>query len=153
MNKLKEIVSEKNLIITSLISFFGILLCVFLVVNEYRLRGSYTNLIILTTFVASTIFLFIVSRNKIIKRICGAIIFAPLILIVLASTISGAAFLIIVVLLYPFQPPMAKFKIDKTHNVEVRYGGFFACGESLILTEKRFIFFEKEKHVGNNSCV
>lgn len=48
---------------------------------------------------------------------------------------------------------MVKLEINSTHNVEVRIGGFLACGESLYITEDQYVILDKEKHVGNNLCV
>jgi ABC-2 type transport system permease protein len=53
----------------------------------------------------------------------------------------------------PFQPPMAKSEINEKYNVEVRVGGFFACGESLVITKSEFGILDKLQYVGNNSCV
>ncbi len=36
---------------------------------------------------------------------------------------------------------------------EVRVGGFMACGESLVITESKLGILDKQKYVGNNSCV
>jgi len=48
---------------------------------------------------------------------------------------------------------MAKSEINDNHNVEVRIGGFLACGESLVITESKFGILDKQQYVGNNSCV
>lgn len=53
----------------------------------------------------------------------------------------------------PFEPPIAKFEMNDNYNVEVRVGGFLACGESLVITESKFGILDKQKYVGNNSCV
>jgi ABC-2 type transport system permease protein len=53
----------------------------------------------------------------------------------------------------PFEPPIAKFEINQNHNVEVRVGGFLACGESLVITKTQFGILDKQQYVGNNSCV
>ena len=56
-------------------------------------------------------------------------------------------------IIIPFQPPINKFKINNNHNVEVRNGGFFACGESLVITKSAFVILDKEQYVGNSSCI
>ncbi|WP_298549275.1 hypothetical protein [uncultured Aquimarina sp.] len=53
----------------------------------------------------------------------------------------------------PFEPPIAKFEMNENHNIEVRIGGFLACGESLVITESTFGILDKQEYVGNNSCV
>ena len=52
----------------------------------------------------------------------------------------------------PFHPQKIKFEIDKKHNVQVRDGGFSACGESLFITETTVLIMHKLKYLGNNSC-
>ncbi|WP_299611472.1 hypothetical protein, partial [uncultured Aquimarina sp.] len=51
----------------------------------------------------------------------------------------------------PFHPPKAKFDLNKKHNIEVRDGGFMACGESLFITESTMLILDKIKYVGNNA--
>ena len=143
---------EKVVKKVSFYSLIGILICVLLLFFDFRLKGEYTTSIIGLTFVLSTILLFGLTKNTRIKLLSG-ILAIPMFVIGILSLFSKMTLFFFYLIALPFEPPIAKFKINQNHNVEVRVGGFLACGESLVITESAFGILDKQKYVGNNSCV
>ncbi len=143
---------EKVIKKISFYSLIGIIICILLLVFDFRFKGAYTNTIIGLTFVLSTILLFGLTKNTGTKVLSG-ILTIPMLLFGILSLIWEMPIVFFYLLAMPFQPPIAKFGINNKHNVEVRVGGFMACGESLFITESTAIFLDKIKHVRNNSCV
>ncbi len=136
----------------SFYSLIGVLICIVLLIFDLRFKGNYTTSIIGLTFILSTILLFGLTRNTWTKILCGFLTI-PLFVIAFLSLIWEMSIFIIYIIVLPFEPPTAKFVINKNHNIEVRVGGFLACGESLIITESKLGVFDKQKYVGNISCV
>ncbi len=143
---------EKVIKKVSLYSLIGILICVLLLVFDFRLKGEYTTSIIGLTFVLSTILLFGLTRNARTKILSG-ILTIPMLVVGILSLFSEMTLFFFYLIALPFEPPIAKFEINQNYNVEVRVGGFLACGESLVITESTFGILDKQKYVGNNSCV
>ncbi|WP_156833760.1 hypothetical protein [Christiangramia salexigens] len=119
---------------------------------EFRLKGSYTTSIIGMTFWCGTILLYGLTKNK-TKRIITGLLTIPTFIIGIMSLIVQPLVLLFAVPYLAFQSPMAKFDIDKKHNIEVRNPGFMACGESLYVTKSEYLIFDKQIYVGNNHCV
>ena len=142
---------EKKLKQISLYSLIGIVICILLLFHDLRLKGAYTTSIIGLIFLLSTIVLFGLTKNR-QTRILSGILVIPLFVVGILSLIfkSLSGFYLIIL---PFQPPMAKFEINNNHNVEVWPGGFFACRESLVITESAFGILDRQKDVGNSPCV
>ncbi|MFL1010470.1 hypothetical protein [Flavisericum labens] len=136
----------------SFYSLIGILTCALLLVFDFRIKGKYTTTIIGLTFLISTIILFGLTKKTRTKILSG-ILTIPLVIFGISSLIWEMPIIFFYLLAMPFHPPKAKFEIDKKHNIEVRDGGFMACGESLFITESTFLILDKIKHVGNNFCV
>ena len=136
----------------SFYSLIGILICVLLLVFDFRLKGKYTTTIIGLTFLFSTILLFGLTKKNLTKILSG-ILTIPVFVFGILSLVWEMGFVFFNLIALPFQPPMAKSEINEKYNVEVRLGGFFACGESLVITKSEFGILEKQQYVGNNSCV
>ena len=119
---------------------------------EFRLKGCYTTSIIGMTFWCGTIVIFGLTKDKRKKFITG-LITIPTFIIGIMSLIVQPLVLLFAIPYLAFQAPIAKFDIDKTHNVEVRNPGFMACGESLYVTESKYLIFDRQIYVGNNACV
>jgi len=143
---------EKVIKKISFYSLIGILICALLLVFEFRLKGEYTTSIIGLTFVLSTILLFGLTKNT-LNKILSGILTIPMFVFGILSLIWEMPIAFFYLIALPFEPPIAKFEMNDNHNVEVRVGGFLACGESLIITESTFGILDKQKYVGNNSCV
>ena len=143
---------EKVIKKISFYSLIGILICALLLVFEFRLKGEYTTSIIGLTFVLSTILLFGLTKNT-RNKILSGILTIPMFVFGILSLIWEMPIAFFYLIALPFEPPIAKFEMNDNHNVEVRVGGFLACGESLIITESTFGILDKQKYVGNNSCV
>lgn len=143
---------EKVIKKISFYSLIGILFCLALLVFDYRLKGKYTTSIIGLTFLLSTILLFGLTKKNLTKTLTG-ILTIPMFIFGILGLIWEMPMVFFSLIALPFQPPMAKSEINKNYNVEVRVGGFFACGESLVITESIFGILDKQKYVGNNSCV
>ena len=123
-----------------------------LLILDFRFKGKYTTTIIGLTFLISTIILFGLTKKTRTKILSGFLTI-PLVIFGISSLIWEMPIIFFYLLAMPFHPPKAKFEIDKNHNIEVRDGGFMACGESLFITESTLLILDKIKHVGNNSCV
>ena len=136
----------------SFYSFIGTVFCTLLLFFRFRLKGEYTTSIIGLTFLLSTIILFGLAKNSRTKLLSG-ILTIPIFLVGVLSLFFEMTLFFFYLIALPFEPPIAKFEINKNHNVEVRVGGFLACGESLVITESQFGILDKQKYVGNNSCV
>ena len=143
---------EKVIRKISFYSLIGILICAVLLVFDFRLKGKYTTSIIGLTFLLSTILLFGLTKKNLTKIFSG-ILTIPIFVFGVLSLFSEIGFVFFYLITLPFQSPMAKSEINENHNVEVRVGGFFACGESLVITKSQFGILDKQKYVGNNSCV
>ena len=143
---------EKIIKRISFYSLIGIVICALLLAFDFRFKGKYTTSIIGLTFLISTIILFGLTK-KIQTKILSGFLAIPLVIFGISSLIWGVPIIFFYLLAMPFHPPKAKFEIDKKHNIEVRDGGFMACGESLFITESNLLILDKIKHVGNNSCV
>lgn len=136
----------------SIYSLIGILICAVLLVFDFRLKGKYTTSIIGLTFLLSTILLFGLTKKNLTKVLSG-ILFLPMLVFGISGLIWEMPIIFFHLIALPFQPPMAKSEINKNHNVEVRVGGFFACGESLVITKSELGILDKQYYVGNNFCV
>lgn len=143
---------EKVIKRISFYSLIGISICGLLLVFNFRFKGTYTTTIIGLTFLISTIILFGLTKKKRTKILSGFLTI-PLVIFGISSLIWEMPIIFFYLLTMPFHPPKAKFEISKKHNIEVRDGGFMACGESLFITESSFLILDEIKHVGNNSCV
>ncbi|WP_405384057.1 hypothetical protein [Maribacter sp. LLG6340-A2] len=143
---------EKFVRKVSFYSLIGVLICIILLLFDFRLKGEYTTPIIGLTFVLSTILLFGLTKNTRTKLLSG-ILTIPTFVIGILSLFSEMTLFFFYLIVLPFEPPIAKFEINQNHNVEVRVGGFLACGESLVITESTLGILDKQKYIGNNSCV
>ena len=143
---------EKTIRKISFYSLIGILICIVLLVFDFRLKGKYTTSIIGLIFLLSTILLFGLTKKN-LTRILNGILTIPIFIFGISSLFSEIGFVFFYLITLPFQAPMAKSEINKNHNVEVRIGGFLACGESLVITKSQFGILDKQQYVGNNSCV
>ena len=143
---------EKVIKKISFYSLIGILICVVLLVFEYRLKGKYTTSIIGLTFLLSTILLFGLTKKNLIKIFSG-VLTIPILVFGILGSFSQIGLVFFYLITLPFQSPIAKFEINKNYNVEVRIGGFMACGESLVITKSKFGILDKQQYVGNNACV
>ncbi|MGY3795693.1 hypothetical protein ACWNT5_23160 [Aquimarina sp. 433] len=143
---------EKVIKRTSFFSLIGILICALLLVFDFRFKGKYTTTIIGLTFLISTILLFGLTK-KIQTKILSGILTIPVTIFGISSLIWEMPIIFFYLLAMPFHPPKAKFDLNKKHNIEVRDGGFMACGESLFITESTMLILDKIKYVGNNACV
>ena len=143
---------EKTIKRISSYSLIGIIVCSLLLTFDLRFKGKYTTTFIGLTFLISTVILFGLTKKTGTKILSG-ILTIPLAIFGISSLIWEVPIVFFYLLAMPFHPPKAKFEIDKKHNIEVRNGGFMACGESLFVTESTLLILDKLKHVGNNSCV
>jgi predicted membrane protein len=143
---------EKVIYKISLYSLIGILICVMFLVFDLRLKGKYTTSIIGLIFLLSTILLFGFTKKRLAKIMSG-ILTIPIFVMGILSPFSDMGFVFFYLITLPFQPPLAKSEINEDHNVEVRVGGFLACGESLVITKSQFGILDKQQYVGNNYCV
>ncbi len=143
---------EKVIRKISFYSLIGILICVVLLAFDFRLKGKYTTSIIGLTFLLSTILLFGLTKKNLTKVLSG-ILTIPIFIFGILSMFWEMGFVFFYLITLPFQPPFTKSEINANHNVEVRVGGFFACGESLVITKSQFGILDKQQYVGNNSCV
>jgi ABC-2 type transport system permease protein len=143
---------EKVIKKSSIYSLIGILICTVLLIFDFRLKGKYTTTIIGLTFLLSTILLFGLTKKKLTKVLSG-ILTIPMFVFGILSLIWEMPIVFFHLIALPFQPPFAKSEINNNHNVEVRVGGFMACGESLVITKSQFGILDKQQYVGNNSCV
>jgi ABC-2 type transport system permease protein len=143
---------EKIIKRISFYSLIGIIVCSIFLVFDLRFKGKYTTTILGLTFLISTVILFGLTK-KTGTKIYSGILTIPLAIFGVSSLIWEMPIIFFYLLAMPFHPPKAKFEIDKKHNIEVRDGGFMACGESLFITETTVLIMDKLKHVGNNSCV
>ena len=144
--------AEKLLTRIALFSFVGVVLCVVLLSNDLRPKGAYTSAIIGVTFLLATLILFGLSKRTTTK-IWSGLIAVPVFLCCLLSLFSKGYLFFLYLLALPFGPPKAKFNMDASHHVEVRNGGFMACGESLVLTESAYLLFDRQLYAGNTHCV
>lgn len=144
--KLEKIVRK-----ISFYSLIGILICVLLLVFDLRLKGKYTTSIIGLTFLLSTILVFGLTKKSTTKVLSG-ILTIPIFIFGILSLFWKMGFVFFYLITLPFQPPFSKSEINENHNVEVRNGGFFACGESLVITKSKFGILDKQHYVGNNFC-
>ena len=136
----------------SIYSLIGILICSVLLIFDFRLKGKYTTTIIGLTFLLSTILLFGLTKKNLTKVLSG-ILTIPMFVFGILSLIWEMPIVFFHLIAFPFQPPFAKSEINNNHNVEVRVGGFMACGESLVITKSQFGILDKQQYIGNNSCV
>jgi ABC-2 type transport system permease protein len=143
---------EKVIRKISFYSLIGVLICVLLLVFDFRLKGKYTTSVTGLTFLLSTILLFGLTKKSLIKILSG-ILTIPMFVFGILSLFSETGLVFFYLLTLPFQAPMVKSEINENHNVEVRVGGFFACGESLVITKSQFGILDKQQYIGNNSCV
>lgn len=143
---------EKVIKCISFYSLIGIIICAILLAFDFRLKGKYSTSIIGLTFLLSTILLFGLTKNTRSKILSG-ILTIPIFVFGILSLIWETAFVFFYLIALPFQPPIAKFEMNDNHSVEVRVGGFLACGESLVITKSSFGILDKQKYVGNSSCV
>ncbi|SHJ27847.1 hypothetical protein [Aquimarina spongiae] len=142
---------EKVIKRISFYSLIGILICSLLLVFDLRVKGKYTITIIGLTFLLSTILLFGLAK-KLQTKIVSGVLTIPITIFGVLSLVWEMPIIFFYLLAMPFHPPKEKFEIDKKHNIEVRNGGFMACGESLFITESTIFILDKTKHVGNNLC-
>ncbi|MGB5981722.1 MAG: hypothetical protein WBG46_06225 [Nonlabens sp.] len=143
---------EKILGRISVLSFIATVICILSLLFDYRLVGRFTNVFIGSSFVISTILYFGLTRYKSLKIITGFFSVTFCVAIIIGFVIELWKFPILIVAL-PFQPPQARFEVAKQTYIEVRDGGFLACGESLYLTQTAYFLLEKQKYLGNNACV
>ena len=145
--KVENIVSK-----ISWYSFIGVVLCSVLLFFDLRLKGRYTASIIGLTFITSTILLFGLTQKPLRTLLTGIIAVPNFIFGILSIFLEGPL-VFFYLMAIPFEYPMAKFEIDSSHNVEVRVGGPFACGESLTLTRSTLGVLDKQYYLGNSLCV
>lgn len=143
---------EKVIRKISFYSLIGILICVVLLIFDFRLKGKYTTSIIGLTFLISTILLFGLTKRNLTKILSG-ILTIPIFIFGILSFYSEIGLVFFYFISIPFQAPMAKSEINDNHNVEVRIGGFLACGENLVITKSQFGILDKQQYAGNNYCV
>ncbi len=136
----------------SLYSLIGVLICAFLSFFDLTLKGNYTKTSIGLSFLLSTILLFGLTK-KIQTKIISGIITIPVAIAGISSLIWEMPIIVFYLLAMPFHPPKATFEIDKKHTIEIRNGGFMACGESLFIMESTALIMDKIKYIGNNHCV
>lgn len=144
--------AEKLLTRMAFFSLVGIILCVVLLSNDLRPKGAYTSGIIGMVFLLTTLILFGLSKRTTTK-IWSSLITIPIFICCLLSLFDKGYLFFFYLLALPFKPPIATYDVDKTHQVEVRDGGFMACGESLVLTESTCFLFDKQRYAGDTHCV
>jgi ABC-2 type transport system permease protein len=143
---------EKVVRRVALISLVGTAICILLLFFDLRLKGALTTSLISGVFVNSTILWFGLTQDSRVQLFTGLFVI-PLCVAVCCSFFWSLMWLPVNAVMLPFTPPLKKFTINQNHHVEVRVGGFMACGESLIVTETVFGILDKQHYIGNNYCV
>ncbi|MFD0837277.1 hypothetical protein ACFQ0I_15970 [Mariniflexile aquimaris] len=121
-------------------------------IYDIRLKGFYTTTIIAVLFVVSVILTFGLTQKAHIRILSG--IFAVFIsTLSLLSAAGNLPYVIFSGITLPYQTPLEKFKISQDYNLEViDNGSFLGCGQDLIITESKFILFDKAVIPKFNLC-
>ncbi|WP_272023416.1 hypothetical protein [Olleya namhaensis] len=143
---------EKVIRKISFYSLIGIFICVVLLAFDIRLKGKFTTSIIGLTFLLSTILLFGLTKKNLIKSLSG-ILTIPMFIFGIISLFWEIGFVFFYLIALPFMAPLAKSEINQNYNVELRVGGFMACGEKLVITKSLFGILDKQQYAGINHCV
>ncbi len=133
-------------------SFVGVSICTILMFFDLRIKGRYTTSLIGIVFIISSFVLFSITKTR-KRRVLSGIVTIPLTALGILSLVHEGWLIVLLIPYLIFQAPLAKSEINKSHNAEIRYGGFFACGESIYVTKTFFGLLDKQVHVGNNHCV
>ena len=117
-----------------------VLLLIFLTfeINGYKLKGLYTFTMIGLTFIISSLIYFTIFKNT-KKKIMIVFLLTPLIVLSIFITVSNKT--------------IYKNAINEKYNIEIREGGFLACGETLKITEPKFGIFDKEVFHESSLCL
>jgi len=126
--------------ISKLAIFFIIvyLINVIFLFNDYKLKGTNTYKVIFSAFIISTLLFFGIVKNSWAKLL-KALILIPLI------AIGYFAFV--------FYVEVDTYKINDKYQIDVSNGGFLSCGELIIISESKFIFFIKRIFFENSLCL
>lgn len=143
---------EKSIRKISFYSLMVILICVILLLFDFRLKGKYTVSIIGLIFLTSTILLYGLTKNNLYKILSG-ILTVPIFILGIVSPFIEGPIAILYLIAMPFQPPLVKSEINQNYNVEIRDDGFLPCTESLVITKSKFWIFDKQKNLENNFCL
>jgi ABC-2 type transport system permease protein len=117
-----------------------VLLLIFLTfeVSGYKLKGLYTFAIIGMIFIIFALIYFAIFKNT-KKKIMIVFLLTPLIVLSIFIPV--------------FNQTIYKNTINEKYNIEIREGGFLACGETLKITEPKFGIFDKEVFHENSLCL
>ncbi|WP_299119468.1 hypothetical protein [uncultured Winogradskyella sp.] len=143
---------EKIMRKISFYSLVGIVICIILLLFDFRLKGKYTIPTIGLVFLISTILLYGLTKNSLYKNLSG-ILTIPIFILGILSPIMEGPIAILYLIAMPFQPSLVKSKINENYSVEIRDDGILPCSESLVITESTFLIFDKQRNLGNNFCV
>lgn len=131
--KLEKVVNRIVLIASILFVIFTVLL-----LNDYRLKGIYSNSIIGIAFVISCLLFFSLVKNT-GKKVIRVFLFTPLLVLSLFSLMFGRV--------------IAEYRINDVYNIEVSRGGFLACGDILKINKSEFWIFDNGIYTESNLCL
>lgn len=136
-------------LLTKYLTFIHILLLILafvvlvLLLNNYRLIGTYSNTIVGVAFLVSGILLFGLTRNKIVKVYSGIIFTINLIFQIALFFAPNGILLFYAIICVLFQPPyMTK---NLTTEKKVEFYEPFLGPPPIYLTERKFGIFKSQK--------
>ncbi|MBN8666125.1 MAG: hypothetical protein J0M30_01395 [Chitinophagales bacterium] len=125
--------------------FLGLaILTIYLLVNQLRFVGQYTNSMIGLTFLSSGIILFGLTTSKLIKIYSG-LIAIPALLTEISLLFGATPFVLPALIGYlMFAAPLKKEKVNDRYNFEIHEGGIMAPPNHFYLTRQTCFIFDKQ---------
>ena len=125
--------------------FLGLaILTIWLLVNELRFVGQYTNSMIGRIFLTSGIILFGLTTSKFIKIYSG-LIAIPALLTEISLLFGATPFVLPALIGYlMFAAPLKKEKVNDKYNFEIHEGGIMALPNHFYLTKQTSFIFDKQ---------
>lgn len=129
---------EKLIVQISNYSLIAILACIISLFFNYRLKGTYTSIIITIIFILSNLFLFGLAKNTLIKLL--RVIFVTI---------------LIVFSLYSFclLHDIYTLKINENYTIKTRVGGFLSCGDKVEILKSKWGLFDKIIFIDTSLCL
>lgn len=150
--KFKEPIWLNYLKMAVLIALVGMVLNLGLMHFGYRLKGAYTSWILALVFWGGTLLIFGFSKSPKTQMLAG-LLAIPTYGMALLAVVYKPTLLVFYFFWLLAQPPLATSQVNEEYHIEIRDGGFLACGESLYVMQSHYGVFNKEIYVGNNHCV
>ena len=136
-------VAGKTVVYFHLFFLAATIISFFLLLNDYKFAGRYTNTVIASSFIISGILVFGLTKNLFLKIYSGFIFLFALVFQLAFLFAPNALMLPYIIAGLVYQPPYHVHELNKNSNIEL-YEGFMGPPSIIYLSEKRPFLFKKQ---------